>query len=242
MANGGTCFLDEIGDMSSEAQAKILRVIEERELERVGGRVPMPLDVRLVAATHQDLEALMQHKRFRADLYYRLNVVTIWLPPLRERGADVLELARFFTKSFAEANGKPRLRLTNETLELLMSYTWPGNVRELENVVERAVVLTRGESIEPGVLPPEIRGDVPARSLGDPDVGPDGAFDQLAPSDRRGPAEGDGDLRGSVDQYEKALIRRALRAAEHNQMAAARALGISESNLRYKMKKHGLAR
>jgi Nif-specific regulatory protein len=250
MANSGTCFLDEIGDMSAQAQTKILRVIEDRELERVGGRVTIPLDVRLVAATHQDLEALMDHKRFRADLYYRLNVVTIWLPPLRDRGTDVIDLARFFVKSFGESNGKPRLRLAGETLDLLLAYTWPGNVRELENVVERAVVLCRGDVIEPSALPAEIRGDAPSAPARDaveevpPSTGGDG---QPGRGERPRMAQGKQqdavpDLRDSLDQYEKALIRRALRGVDGNQMAAARSLGISESNLRYKMKKHGLTR
>lgn len=235
MANHGTCFLDEIGDMSQAAQAKVLKVLEDRECERVGGRQTIQLDVRVVAATHRDLEEAIQAKEFRADLYYRLNVVAIWIPPLRTRGSDVLELAQFFMERFAKANARGRMSLAQDTLAMLSAYSWPGNVRELENVMERAVILSRESTIQPEVLPPEIRSDRAAASaqlIPVPSLGGVGQFDAPAPSVQN--------LRDSMEAYEAAIIRNALRAAGGVQTGAARDLGISESNLRYKMKKLGI--
>lgn len=237
MANRGSCFLDEIGDMSNSAQTKVLKVIEDRELERVGGRQVFPIDVRIVAATHRDLEQAIKTKEFRADLYYRLNVVSIWIPPLRARGQDVLELAQFFVGRFSKSNGRGRMRISNEVLAMLQSYAWPGNVRELENVIERAVILSRDTTIEPSVLPQEMRNEraalsaelmtipVPAMSGGPP---------------VEAPMPNDAGLRESLEDFERVLIRNALRNERGVQTEAARRLGISESNLRYKIKKLGI--
>lgn len=153
LADRGTLFLDEVGDLPKTLQPKLLRVIQERELERLGGTRPIKTDVRLIAATNQDLEGKVKDGTFREDLYYRLNVVTIRIPPLRERREDVLPLAYHFLKKFSEEIKKPILGFTREAERLLLSYTWPGNVRELENAVERAVVLTRKNYIEVRDLP-----------------------------------------------------------------------------------------
>jgi DNA-binding NtrC family response regulator len=143
-ANGGTLFLDEIGDMSLVLQAKILRILEERVLERVGGEETMPLDVRIVAATHQDLEQGIAAGDFREDLYYRLAVVELHVPPLRERGDDIRELALYYVAHFADRYGRPMEGITEEAIQRLQAYHWPGNVRELRNVLDRAVLLSRG--------------------------------------------------------------------------------------------------
>ena len=156
MANGGTLFLDEIGDISLETQVKLLRVLQERSFEPVGGTRTIHVDVRLVTATHQDLESLILQGRFREDLYYRLNVISMTLPPLRDRVDDIFELARHFLGRAAQRIGKPISHLDDETVDILKEYPWPGNIRELENVIERAVVLADDEVITPGDLPREI--------------------------------------------------------------------------------------
>jgi transcriptional regulator with PAS, ATPase and Fis domain len=158
-ADGGTCFLDEVGDIGLAMQAKLLRVLQEHEIKRVGGTEPTKIDVRIVAATNKNLEDLVEGKRFREDLFYRLNVVAIHLPPLRERAEDVPLLARHFLRKYSEENQKTIARISPEALELLSTYRWPGNVRELENVIERSVTLTRHSVILPEDLPRRIRAE-----------------------------------------------------------------------------------
>jgi DNA-binding NtrC family response regulator len=216
LAQGGTLFLDEIGDVPLHLQAKLLRVLQEREIERVGGGRPIPVDVRLVAATHRDLEALVRAGRFRDDLYYRINVVTIALPPLRERREDIPPLLDHFLETFARRNGKAIRGLTREAREALLRYDYPGNVRELENLVERAVVLTRDDVIGLEDLPLSLKET-------DREAG-------LGPS-----------LPAAVEGMERRMIREALAQADGVQTRAADLLGISERVLRYKLKKYGLA-
>jgi transcriptional regulator with PAS, ATPase and Fis domain len=156
-ANGGTCLLDEVGELPLALQAKLLRVIQERELRRVGGNEVVAIDVRIVAATNRDLRALHAEGRFREDLYYRLNVIPIPLPPLRERLQDVPLLAQHFLVAAASVTARPVRALARETLALLEAYRWPGNVRELQHAIERAVALAPGEILLPDHLPPEIR-------------------------------------------------------------------------------------
>jgi two-component system response regulator HydG len=156
LAEHGTLLLDEIADMPLNLQAKLLRVLQEGEVQRVGGALPQRVDVRLLAATNRDLEAEVEAGRFRADLYYRLAVICIELPPLRQRADDVTSLAQYFLRRFALQNGKPTLALSHEAMAALQSYAWPGNVRELENAMERAVVLARGETIMPSDLPERV--------------------------------------------------------------------------------------
>jgi len=158
-ADGSTCFLDEIGELSLGLQAKLLRVLQERVLRRVGGNEPIPVNLRLIAATNRDLRNRVEDGTFREDLYYRLNGVTITMPPLRERGADIPLLAHDFMQRYAVAAGKPLEGFTPEALALLSGYRWPGNVRELEHAIERAVALARSEVILPEDLPPEIRAE-----------------------------------------------------------------------------------
>ena len=156
-ANGGTLFLDEIGDINLEVQTKLLRVLQEMSFERVGSSQPITVDVRILAATHQDLEALIRAGRFREDLYYRLNVICLHTPALRERREDIFELAVYFLNLHAQRTGKLVTHLDPEAVEALVAYDWPGNIRELENVLERAVVLADGPAVMLDDLPPELR-------------------------------------------------------------------------------------
>ena len=158
-ADGGTCFLDEVGDIGLAMQAKLLRVLQEHEIKRVGGTEPIKIDVRIVAATNKNLEDLVDEKKFREDLFYRLNVVAIHLPPLRERAEDIPLLASHFLNKYSGENQKPISQLSPEALELLSTYRWPGNVRELENIIERSVTLTRHSVILPEDLPRRIRAE-----------------------------------------------------------------------------------
>ena len=164
VASGGTIFLDEIGDISPATQAKLLRVLQEREFERVGSQTPIKCDVRVIAATSRNLEAMMEASQFRSDLYYRLNVFPIYVPALREHRTDILQLADHFTEKFTKANGKAVRRISTAAIDMLMAYHWPGNVRELENCMERAVLLCDGSAIEAHHLPPTLQMAGPAES------------------------------------------------------------------------------
>ena len=216
LADGGSLFLDEIGDLPLHLQVKLLRVLQEREFERVGSSRPIPADVRVLAATHRDLEALVRAGAFRDDLYYRINVVTIALPPLRERREDIPRLIDHFLAGFAAKNGKAIQGLTREARDALLRYDYPGNVRELENLIERAVVLTRDDVIGLADLPLSLREPEPAVA------------------EERG-------LPATVEGLERRMIRDALARAGGVQTAAAERLGISERVLRYKLRKYGLA-
>jgi two-component system NtrC family response regulator len=217
-ADGGTLFIDEIGDIPLPLQVKLLRTLQDGEFQRVGGNITIRVDVRIVAATNRDLETMIVHGAFREDLYYRLNVVAIQIPPLRERKEDIPLLVEHFIARYATENGKRIDGISKEAMELLMRYDYPGNVRELENAIERAVVVTRGRLMTSDDLPMRIR-------TGD------------RPSERQ-------DSSGSLDEMVEALERRAiseaLEATGGNQTKAAQRLGITERNLRYKMKKYKL--
>ncbi|MCU0578640.1 MAG: sigma-54 dependent transcriptional regulator [Desulfobacterota bacterium] len=219
-AHGGTLFLDEIGDLSPALQSKVLRVVQDRAFERVGGSKTITVDVRLISATHQDLEQRIREQRFREDLYYRLNVVSLFLPPLRDRKEDIPILLDHFLKKFGKANGKEDLEISREARDLLLRYNYPGNIRELENLVERAVVLCRGRLITTQEVPFHLKDG----------VGEGGA--PLPPADLP--------LTDQLDALEKTLIQQALEAAEGVQTRAAEKLGISERVLRYKLKKYKL--
>ena len=214
LANGGTIFLDEIGDLPLHLQAKLLRVLQEREYEKVGSSRPVGVNVRILAASHRPLEDLIKAGQLREDLYYRLNVVTISLPPLRDRRPDLAPLIDHFLRLFAEKNGKTIRGLTHEARDILLRYDYPGNVRELENIIERAVVLTRDDVIGIRDLPltvqnPEVEGD-------------------------REP-----NLTVAVEGLERRMIREALARSDDVQTHAAELLGISERALRYKLIKYG---
>ncbi len=216
-ADGGSIFLDEIGDLSPALQVKLLRVLQEREFERVGGSRPLTVDVRVLAATHRDLERAMREGTFRDDLYYRLNVVTVQIPPLRERREDIPLLLEHFLRKFAEKNRREVSGLTASARDALLKYEYPGNVRELENIVERAILLCRGRVIDLEDLPATMRPGHPSAA-------------EPLPKD----------LPGVLADIEQQAIASALERSGGVQTQAAESLGISERVLRYKMKKYGL--
>src|SRR5262245_34010140 len=207
LANGGSVFLDEVGDISPELQTKLLRFLQEREFDRVGGTKQICVDVRIVAATNRDLDTAVKEGRFREDLYHRLNVVPIVLPPLRERKEDIPALAQYFLDRSAQETKKAFRAITQEALERLCAYEWSGNVRELANVIERAVVLGQGPNMTFQDLPPRI-------IAGGPETRSDGVS-----------------YRAAVDAYRRQLIMRALAQTQGNRAAAARTLGLHEKYL-----------
>jgi len=216
LAAGGTLFLDEIGDLSPSLQIKLLRVLQEREFERVGGAETIKVDVRLIAATHVELEALIEQGRFRQDLYYRLNVFPIHIPPLRERKTDVLLLADYFVEKYSRANHKDVRRISTPAIDMLMAYHWPGNVRELENCIERAVLLSEDDVIHGHHLPPTLQ---TAEASGT-------AFR--------------GRLAGALEAVERELILEALKSSRGNMVKAAKSLGISERVMGLRVRKYGI--
>lgn len=217
LANGGTLFLDEIGEFPFELQAKLLNVLQDRQIKHLGGLQAIPVDVRIVAATNMNLEQMVRERKFREDLYYRLNVVTIQIPPLRERREDIPLLLEHFLRKFAQKNHRDVTGLTAAARDALLKYEYPGNVRELENIVERAVLLCRGRVIDMEDLPATLR------------PGQRGAAEPLPK-----------DLPGVLADIERQAIESALARSGGVQTQAAEALGISERVLRYKMKKYGL--
>lgn len=222
MADTGTFFLDEIGNINLEIQAKLLRVLQEREFMPVGSTQTMKVDVRLVCATNADLEKLVQEGKFREDLYYRLNVIEVHLPSLRERDGDIPLLVDHFMRKFATENGKPEIRVETEFLDVLERYHWPGNVRELENLIERAVVLAPNGVIDRGLLPP---GFLKRKESG---------FDSLPSLD------GGLNFQEHVQNYERALINKALNECDGVQKRAAAVLGLKTTTFSEMMKRHGL--
>jgi DNA-binding NtrC family response regulator len=225
LADKGTIFLDEIGDMPGSLQVKLLRVLQEREFERLGGTRTIKVDVRVVAATNQDLRAALEQGTFREDLYYRLNVVPISIPPLREHKEDIPYLVDHFIARFAESSGKTIDGITPEAMKLLVDFHWPGNVRELENIIERAVVMASGTKIEAG----DIRLDVAASGSGaSPSAAEESSATLFLPEGM------------TLEQYEDKLIREALQRAGGNKSQAARLLGLSRNALRYRLSKIGV--
>jgi len=216
-ADGGSLFLDEIGELSPSVQIKLLRFFQEREFQRVGGNRTIHSDVRIISATNQNLEARVKEGSFREDLFYRLNVVAIAIPPLRERKEDAVPLIDHFLEHFAAENGKQIQGVSPEARDLLLKYDYPGNVRELENIIERAVVITRRSVISIDDLP----------------------FSAQLPGADRNEIWDQGTLKDSLAALERQMIRNALVKASSNQTRAADLLGISERMLRYKLKKYG---
>src|ERR1700733_7602030 len=217
VANNGTLFLDEIGDVPAAIQVKLLRVLQDREFERLGGTRTLKVDVRLVAATNRDLRAALEEGTFREDLYYRLNVVAIDIPPLREHKEDIPALAQFFLEKFARESGKPSHNITPAAMKMLMDFHWPGNVRELQNVIERAITLSTGSTLDVADIHIDTarRAHVESGSA----VLPEGM---------------------SMEQWEEELLREALKRASGNKSQAARALGLSRNALRYRLSKMGV--
>ena len=227
VASGGTIFLDEIGEMSPALQVKLLRVLQERELERLGGQGQViPLDLRLVAATNRDLEQMVREGSFREDLYYRVNVIALQAPPLRERSGDVELLADHFCARFTEKNRKHFRRVSPAALQLLRAYTWPGNVRELENVIERAVVLGRGEAIEPEHLPAQVCNAEQGGTQDALEASIAQALDEALP----------------LEAFLREVIERALRRHAGNVSRAAAVLGMTRRALQYRMSRDGIGR
>jgi two-component system NtrC family response regulator len=217
LADGGTLFLDEIGDLPKGTQVKLLRVLQEQVFERLGGSRALRVDVRVIAATNRDLEAMVGRGDFRDDLYYRLNVVSVEIPPLRERREDIPALVRLFLGRFADERAEPVTDVSREAMDLLVKYEYPGNVRELENLVHRAVVLARDRTLTTADLPIRM-----ARVKAD------------------GHAEAAATFVERVAEFERALIVDALDRAGGVQTRAARSLGMSERHLRYKLRKYRL--
>ncbi len=229
MADGGTLFLDEIGDISASTQIKLLRALQEREFERVGGTETIRIDVRVIAATNRDLEKAIQEKQFREDLYYRLNVVPILLPSLRERREDIPLLVSHFLKKAGLENGKKVKYVSDAAMEYLMNYNWPGNIRELENAVERAVIHCKTDTLEADLFPiPGPKGHPVTIQL------------QGAQTFQGMPEEISGDLPSAVEELEKKMIREAFQRTGGNQRKAARILGVTERILGYKAKLYKL--
>jgi transcriptional regulator with GAF, ATPase, and Fis domain len=230
-AQGGTLFLDEIGDVSLDVQVKLLRVLQEKTFERVGSSEPVKVDVRIVAATHQDLERLIRDGRFRDDLFYRLNVLPIRVPPLRERVEDVPELAAHFLRLHSRRAGKAAATIDDDALALLKAYSWPGNIRQLENVIERAVVIADGDTITPADLPAELH-EVNGTGILETNGG------------RHAPAKtfvSTADFRAESVRSEREQLVRALAAAGGNKAVAARSLGLARSTLLSRLKRLGLS-
>ncbi|MFW6303087.1 MAG: sigma-54-dependent transcriptional regulator [Candidatus Sumerlaeota bacterium] len=217
MADGGTLFLDEITETAPEFQVKLLRVLQEQEFERVGGTQTISVDVRVIAATNQDIEKAVEEGRFREDLYYRLNVVKIEVPPLRERRDDIPLLVDTFLEEICEQNDKPKMPIAPKALDALSNYGWPGNVRQLRNVIEGMVVLSTGKELSLKNLPEEIRSaEAPKKSL------------QLS-------------VGASLEDMERELIRATLDETEGNRAAAARILGVGRKTLYRKLEQYGLS-
>ncbi|MCC5849222.1 MAG: sigma 54-interacting transcriptional regulator [Verrucomicrobia bacterium] len=216
MANGGTLFLDEIGEIPAAIQIKLLRVLQEREFERVGDTKTMKVNVRVIAATNRNLQQMAQEGTFREDLFYRLHVFPIYVPPLRKRKSDILQLADFFLEKYSKNSGKTVRRLSSPVIDMLYSYHWPGNVRELENIIERGVILAEGDALHPHHLPPTLQ---TAEQVGTPPKG---------------------SLKSLVDTYERDLISDALKTARGNMAAAARSLETTQRIFGYKVHKYDI--
>jgi nitrogen regulation protein NR(I) len=236
-AHGGTVFLDEIGDMPFAIQAKILRLLQERSIERLGGREPIPVDVRIIAATNRDLEAALAQGRFREDLYYRLKVVTLWLPPLRDRAEDIVLLAKYFLARLAREMRLGNPGITAEANLLLRNYPWPGNVRELANAMQKALIFSRGYPIHPEDISRAVGGESLARGAADPR-----ADDTLRQWVRQILAAGEGEdlFEVCMDRFASLLVSEALDLTGGNRSRAAKLLGISRPTLLAKIDKYRL--
>ena len=224
LAHGGSLFLDEVGDLSLPTQAKLLRVLQEREFTRLGGTQSIKVDVRIVAATNKNLEDLLRQRLFREDLYYRINVVSLYLPPLRQRREDIPYLAKHFLQQRLKEENRPQQDFTKETLEILAKYHWPGNVRELENVVEQAIVWSSGTAVAPEHLPATLRTDIHSDIL------------------RAETLSGRLSLEKAVMEFEREIILDALRRTDYVQTHASALLGISRRMLKYRMDMLGIRR
>lgn len=236
-AIGGTIFLDEIGDMSPTTQAKLLRVLQEKEIQRVGGKETIPVDCRVIAATHRDLETAMSRKEFREDLFYRLNVIGLTIPPLRQRATDIGELTRYFLQRYGAEFSMEHPSIQPEAIRFLEQQPWPGNVRELENVVRKALLLSRGFTIGLEHLHAALVTTV-APAIGDDSLG--GYIRELLAAAERGEVESAHAT--LIQAAEKELVSQAIKLAQGNQAKAARLLGLSRLTVREKLMQFGMHR
>ncbi len=235
LANGGTIFLDEIGELDLALQVKILRVLQEKEFDRVGGTVTKKVDVRVVAATNRNLEKEVEKGLFREDLYYRLNVIPITLPPLRQRDNDILLLADFFLDNFCKTKNLPVKTLSQEARDMLLRYPWPGNIRELENFMERICILSDGPQISPQDLPAKIWDN-----LGQKKTKPASPATAFSWPTMQTLKQKDMDLKTFLDEMEERLLQEALKSADGVKNQAAELLGIKRTTLIEKLKKKGI--
>lgn len=240
LADTGTIFLDEIGEMDLSLQVKILRALQEKEIERVGGTTIKKVDVRVVAATNRDLEDEVKAGRFREDLFYRLNVIPLHLPPLRERGNDILLLADHFLNSHCEAKCRKQLGIAEKAKEMLLTYTWPGNVRELENFMERLSILCEGDQVDPEDIPDKIFHDIgekPLKRVVETVPMRPAGFDWPTLKDMK---DKDLKLKDFLEAIEGRLLAEALEKADGVKNKAAELVGIKRTTLIEKLKKRGL--
>jgi two-component system response regulator AtoC len=237
LASGGTLFLDELGEMPASMQVKLLRVLQDRTIQRLGGNRPIPVDVRILAATNKNLEEAVRDKTFREDLYFRIHVIAIELPPLRERREDIAPLAGFFLSRFSRETGKAVEGLSSGAIELLQSWPFPGNIRELENSIERAVILSNGPLLEREDFP--FSGN-PIRGMERPPIGGQSPMEEVPPAPGSAHEPGARDTGTTIRDAEKELIRQALeRNAGHREKTAGE-LGITRRTLLNKMREYGL--
>jgi len=230
-ADGGTLFLDEIGDMSANVQAKLLRALEERRIERLGANETIPVDVRIISATHRPLEQEISNGNFRADLFYRLRVVTVDIPPLRERREDIPMLGETFVRLAAERYDLPERGLSQGTLKRLLEYNWPGNVRELKNTIDRAVIMAEGDEITPRDLPDEITAGLPVTAIAEDGDETDGLRVPFT-----------ADFREDRREFERRYITRCLEHTHGNVTRAAEILDMHRQSLQHKLRQLGLGR
>ena len=219
LAEGGTLFLDEIGDIPLNLQVKLLRVLQEHQIERLGSTENISIDVRIIAATHQNLEQKIKEKTFREDLFYRLNIISLNIPPLQERKEDIIPLIEYFVEKYSKENNKKKMNFSKEAIDSLLKYNYPGNVRELENIIERSVVLSRNNIIVLNDLPNVVKGFKEEKEI---------------------KINEEKTLIEQVEELEKKLIYDALSKTNGNQSQAGRILGLTERNLRYKMQKYNI--
>jgi len=230
LANGGTLLLDEISEMDIQLQAKLLRVIQESEVDRIGGKMPIPIDVRIIATTNADLQNSVLHKTFRSDLYYRLNVIPVVIPPLQERNGDVILLAEHFIKKYSQVNEKKEPLLTDEAKVILKAYSWPGNVRELENIIERAVLICNETTITPQYLFLEK-------------VNHGSTKEHISTNDQlefNHKEVQEGDKNVTLHEMEKSMIFDTLNKVDWNKTKASKILGISVRTMRNKLHEYGI--
>jgi len=248
LANEGTVFLDEIGDMPAALQVKLLRVLAEQEIDRLGGSKPVKVNVRFITATHRNIEDAIKEGKFREDLYYRLNIIPIVIPPLRDRKSDIPLLVQHFLKKCNENQGQQAKVISDETIQMLANYSWPGNIRELGNFIERMVVLSTGDNITPRDLPEKVLGEVPRESL--PPMEKPGC--ELSPTEMLqnglkqsffiGLPEGGINLKNAVEEFERGLITEALEKTNWVKNKAAGLLELNRTTLVEKIKKMDLKR